>query len=524
MHLPAGLSVRNEPTITIAPGTKFIVGHQATVEFGYLGSHVTVQALGTVDKPIKFCGEAETAGYFAGVVLRSGVKATSVFRNVLITDGGAPDAGLTLEMPLIVQGVQVRNSGAYGVKAAGFGPGSSTLIVSGAAKSSVLASAASGLMVPAQSVLTGNKVDAIDLGFTYFDTDTTFSDRGVPYRVLASTKGQSTAPTPTVNFEAGVDVHIGAQKILELGQAKVHALGSADKPILFRGLSCKEANSLNCGLPQTNGFNTGGEVSAGGTDLQLQYVEFRSLGWSYFSDAPPYDQITYGSFVGNSTTPLKATHVTVTGAIGWGIKMLFGNGGFSADSSAVSVTATQGTPGLMLGCNVMALPADITVNTFTSVDCYSTALTSSWPVGVYAVGGFSLTSGGHLTLKPGTKLTFASNGAMNVASGATLSAVGTAGSNAQFNGTGYSSSWVGIVAEAGSTTTLDYVTINGGGASGSLASTFASLTAKGPVSLTHSAISNSLGWGMKKAATDTTDYTIGNTFTNNLSGNITNLP
>jgi hypothetical protein len=131
VYLPEGVSVRNEPTLTILPGTKVIVGDGASIELGAKGSHPKLLALGTASRPIKFCGETDSAGSWAGIVLHPSTNATSELQNVLISDGGSAEAGLVLELPIVLRGLQIRNSGVDGLVTPGFAEGSASLVITG---------------------------------------------------------------------------------------------------------------------------------------------------------------------------------------------------------------------------------------------------------------------------------------------------------------------------------------------------------------------------------------------------------
>jgi len=515
IHLPKGLTVRNEPTLTITPGTKIIVGHDAPVEFGWLGSRATIVANGTIDQPIEFCGETDSAGYWAGLIFRSGIKRASILRNVLIADSGSTDAALSLEMPLLVQGVQVRHSGTNGVNAVGFDRLSSTLIVSGASKAAIKATAVNGAEVPLGSQLTGNGLDLIDLAFTAFDADVTLRDLGVPYRQLADMNASSAAVPPIVTLEPGVVYSIAKQKRLDFGSATVHAFGTADKPIVFQGLVCPQPDTSCPIAPAPSAVDSGGRVLASGVDVRFQHVEFRKLGSS--SDA--------ALSVGSST--LQVDHVSIIAATGYGLAFSE-PGQFSGDSNSLSVGLAQGSAVLRLGCGQVAtLPADTKLSSaagtsvYTKLDCTHLETSSTWPsVGSpYAIAGLEIASGGSLTLSPGTTLRFAPGSQLRVYEGSTLNAIGTLDSKIQFEPEA-SSNWAGIYADSASSVQLDYAVVDraGAGTSGS------AIFAKAPIVLTNSRLSNSLSWGLKKAATDTTDYLIGNTFIGNADGNITTLP
>ena len=517
IHLPKGLSVHNEATLTITPGTKIIVGHDATVEFGWLGSHATIVANGTVEQPIMFCGETDTPGYWTGLIFRKGIKSASILRNVLIADGGSTEAGLNLEMPLLVQGVQVRHSGANGVNAVGFDRASSTLIVSGSSKAAVKATAARGAEVPLGSQLTGNALDLIDVAFASFDADVTLRDLGVPYRQLAdTTAGAAATAPPVVTLEAGVVYSIAKQKRLEFGTATVHALGSAAKPIVFQGLICPQPDT-SCPLsapPST--VDSGGRVLASGADVRFEYVDLRKLGST--SDAA----FTMG--VGT----LKVDHVNISVAAGYALAFS-GPGKFSADSNNLNVGSTLGGAALRLGCGQVAtLPADTTLSSpsssssvYTTLDCTHVDTSSTWsPAGShYSIAGLEIVDGAGLTLQPGTTLRFAPGSLLRVSEGSTLNAIGTSNSKIEFRAEG-SSNWGGIYADTGSTVQLDNTVVDRAGAGPNGSAVFA----KSPIVLTHSTISNSSSWALKKAMTDLTDYLTGNSFQGNVLGNVTDLP
>ena len=524
IHLPSGMTVRNEPTLTIAPGTKVIVGHNASVEFGYLGSHATILANGTVDKPIRFCGETDSAGYWTGLTFRAGIKSTSVLRNVLVADGGATDAGLTLEMALLVQGVQVRNSGSNGVNAAGFAPSSSALLVTGAEKLAVRATAPKGIEVPLGSQLTGNGTDVIDVGFASFDTDLTFRDLGVPYQQILDLKQGATSTVPTVTFEPGVTYEIDRQKVLDFGTATVHALGSTAKPVIFQRLPCMPVNSLSCVTSPPATLDIGARIVAEGLDMRFENVEIRRFGW--VTDEYTLAQTT-GALTINGAGTLKVDNLKLAGASGYGLKMA-NSRTFSADSANLEAGVSRSYAALWLGCSaITSLPTGVTVSgsgRFTRVDCSSIAApNTTWPLGAspYSVGTLNISSGASLTLQPGVRLQFASGKGLNIQSGGALKAIGTASATIQFlldqrlNNT---ENWAGIVAEAGSTLQLDYTVVRQAGSNG------AGITANVPIQLNHSTILFSDGAGLKKAATDSTDYLTGNTFTSNAGADVVTLP
>ncbi len=517
VHLPNGVSIRNEPTLTIQPGTKIIVGSKASVEVGWMGSHATIMALGTVDQPIKFCGETGAVGYWAGLVVRPGVKNESILRNVLIADAGATTAGLLAEMPLNLQGVEVRNSGGYGVSAVGFGSSSSTLTVVGAAKSSVQATAPKGVEVPPSSALTGNGTDAIDIAFAGYDTDVTLRDNGVPYRQLTDAKTPTLSPAPVVTVQPGVVYQIAGKKLLDLNNATAHVVGTLEKPILFEGLPCTQA-PLDCSSnPSPNEFAVGGRISLQpGSASEIRFVELRKLAGSSTSTAPAYD--AFGALTVTTIAPITVQHLTITGTGGYGLRL---SGPFSSTSSGITSNAA-----LLLDCNgIQTLPADtLHPQTATVADCGGATGAQIWPLSgsPYLLGEFGIDDGGSLSPQPGTTLRFRQNATITVHSGGTLTALGT--TNAVITFTADAPPWTGIRGQAGSAITLDHVLISHAGSTVYDAFTpSASIVATDPITLTHSTIDFSASYGLRHAATDTTNYASGNVFSNNAFGDITTL-
>ncbi len=533
VYLPAGLQVRNEPTLTILPGTKIIVGKAGAIELGLEDSRPLIRALGTVVSPITFCGETSAPGYWNGMVFRGHVNPDSTLRNVLISDAGAVDAALTLEMPLTVQGVQVRNSALNGVKTVGFGANSVALTVASAGQVAVMASASNGIDLPPQSSFTGNGVDAIDIGFSTFDASVTLRNFGVPYRQFADVNGTKAQPPPLVTIEPGVVFEIRHQTLLNFGSASVHALGTSEAPIIFQGLPCAEDPGVCSLVPADNGHAPGGRVQLSGSiDDQLSYVQLHSMGWTKQRTIPPLDYVPFGALTIATDAPLKIDHLKLTFAAGWGVQ-LSGTGAFTADSQAIDVNTqprfSTFTPNaLSLACGfLMSLPADTKVSgePRTNVACYGTAtLSSTWPAaaGPYILSGFEVDAGGAVTLQPGTVLRFLYRTTLRVKNGGSLSALGTAGAPIQFveDSTPYSmiGNWNGMIVESGGSAVLDYVLVDSAGAN-----LGANITAQGPLTLTHSTISNSLNWGIQKTAADATDYLTPNTFANNVTGDIGNL-
>ncbi len=116
-------------SITIEPGTHFVMKADASLTFGWNDSDGFVKAKGTLEHPITFCGEEPDPGFWAYIEMNDTLTSNSELRNVLVQGGGANGA-LWLEAPMAVETLVVKQSKTVGVVASNFKEGSSGLFVS----------------------------------------------------------------------------------------------------------------------------------------------------------------------------------------------------------------------------------------------------------------------------------------------------------------------------------------------------------------------------------------------------------
>jgi hypothetical protein len=104
-------------SMTIAAGTKFVMGADRLFEIGWNGGEVSFFANGTEDEPITFVGADEEAGYWVGVVINDNVASDAVVHGVTISHAGQgdPGAALTLHQAVDVSGSSFIDSAGYGV-------------------------------------------------------------------------------------------------------------------------------------------------------------------------------------------------------------------------------------------------------------------------------------------------------------------------------------------------------------------------------------------------------------------------
>jgi hypothetical protein len=75
-------------SLTIEAGTELVMMADVQLDFGWNSGSMTVVAKGTADKPIVFRGDADSAGYWKGILVETGVRTDSAFDYVKIMNAG----------------------------------------------------------------------------------------------------------------------------------------------------------------------------------------------------------------------------------------------------------------------------------------------------------------------------------------------------------------------------------------------------------------------------------------------------
>jgi hypothetical protein len=499
----------NAAKITIAPGTTFVMGPDASIEFGWNSNAASVFARGTAAQPIRFCGRQATAGYWNKIVVGNKVTSDSAFENVVITEGGQmTGAALILNAPVLISGMNVGASGADGVHAIDFKVGSASLTVSGAAKLPVaLLGPGAATRLPLGGTYTGNGTNFIAVRFDDTEVDTTFKDPGVPYLQEATVRVM--APVK-VTFEAGVDYRLAVDTVLEIGwnsnASTVLANGTMAKPVLF-GRASETAGMWKTLL-------IGSMVRS---DSQLNYVKISGGG----NGGPALD-LRAAITMKNVTLDGNETGLKVEGP------------GFGTGSTALTITNTMGVPATVQLQNAVTLPRGgaYTGNSkeWIVVDGGDFGGTGTLAnLGVpYRMEGNPQTSGSSsLTIEAGTTVLMGPDAELEFGwnSGpSTVTAVGTAAAPIVFKGAedvvGY---WSGLVVGSmvATSSKLAYLQVSNGGkvTGGGLR------LLKNAVDVSNSRFAKSAGWGIEKVVGDPTDYAAaGNTFDMNALGPVGPTP
>jgi hypothetical protein len=515
IHVTGTLTIRNEPTIRILPGTKFIVAIDSEIEFGGQGTRPTIIAEGTPEAPILFCGEAGTRGYWSRLIVRENVKPESVLRNVLVADAGgvASEGALEVDAPITLQGIQVRNANQAGVRASIFGANSHTLIVKGSARSATLNSISAVDTFPTLADLTGNTVDEILLNYASFSRGARFRNLGVSYRQQGDSNAAGTVSgSEIISFDAGIRYEVEGRKQLNWGSATVKAQGTATQPITFASLN--------------SGGYLGSRIVMNPTVEGTSFTHTVFDGFGYYSpgqtpQAWPGVEIS-GQLVTFDNVTVNGFWRSLQIGSSYGVA-----GGFTPQSRAITlqVGGSFGLPTAIYFTNAdaaLTLPADTVLPTYPPIAVAGGTISRSGTLRRFSTAyafefGMGVASGATLVVEPGVHMTFDHQDTLNFYPGSGGTLVGTAAQPIVLEG-----SWGGVIVDT-SGIRLEYVTVSGGGnqPSGSPA---ANIVARQPIVLLNSSIEGSRGWGLLKSASDTTAYAATNTFAGNALGNIGTLP
>jgi hypothetical protein len=75
-------------SLTIEPGTNFVMAADASIEFGWAGGEATITAVGSAENPIVFKGSDDVVGYWEGLIVNRNVRSSSKLAFVHVVNGG----------------------------------------------------------------------------------------------------------------------------------------------------------------------------------------------------------------------------------------------------------------------------------------------------------------------------------------------------------------------------------------------------------------------------------------------------
>jgi hypothetical protein len=492
VRLEGDVTVTEGATLTIAPGTQIIAAADSQLEIGWNGSAATLVAEGTAAAPILFCGATADAGFWQGLIVRNNVTSNSTLHNVLIADAGGVEQALLIQSELSVQGVQIENSGADGVRAAQFADDSADLSVRGADGFAVaLTDARAVSPFPLGGAFSDNGLNVIQLELDDIPVSAAFHDLGIPYvqeSAVTVTEGA------TAHFDAGVEYQFAADAYLEVGwnssDAILEIAGTAEAPVVFRGVD--ETPGYWGGLLVRNNVRTSSTIA----NLTLRHGG---------GSGEPALRIDSAIRLNDVKLELNETGAQI------------GAQGLDEASANLSITTTEAVPLTVVPNALISLPEG---GVFTgnqtdhiAIEAGDYSVTGTVPnLGIpYRVLGpidtiessMTIAAGTHFIMSADSDIEFGWNG-----NSATIIAEGTAAAPIRFTGldpvAGY---WGGLIIGTNvvSASKLDYVEVSHGADY--------CLRVQNPIPVTNSTFSTCTGAGILKDADDTALYTDTNTFT-----------
>jgi hypothetical protein len=497
VYVAGEVTAASEALLTIEPGTQVIMAQDARLDFA-TNANATLDASGTLAKPVKFCGEVKRAGSWAGLALGATAEAASRLENVVISDAGkAEEAALTLEGAAMLHAVAVMNAAGDGIHAVDFAENSAEVSVRGSAGASVVLTADDALAhFPSEVTLSGNGDDRVRLRFDELSLDATLStDVAYVQEGSLAVKGGA-----VLTMEAGVEYDMDSDASLEIG------VGGEQATAFFLGT--ENAKVTISGSNETSGSWQGiviGDTAS--SESFLANVEIRHAGGGEHAALEIDSAITID-------------HVLVADS-DHGVSI--DASGLSAESSGLTVTGTASVP-LQLEANALvSLPADCALsgNADGRIAVAAGAIASSGAVvnlGLpYEISGdIQITNAASVSIEPGVEFVMADDSQFTVGadgSGVTLTAAGTADATIVFRGeTDEPGAWYGMLIESNvsASSSLSHIEIrNAGGGDLALGS---ALTLETSVAVSDSAFVDSSGSGILKVETDDSDYASQNTF------------
>ncbi|HKU42510.1 MAG TPA: hypothetical protein VJR89_30340 [Polyangiales bacterium] len=484
--------------VTIDPGTTIIMGADSSIEFGWNDNRTTLTALGTKDKPIRFCSDKSGVGRWHSVLLTSGLTSDSALENVHIYDAGSRNAALTLGAPVRLVDVTIHGSKNDGVLASTFGDDSHGLNIRNTGRAAaVLTNPIAVTKFPKTPTFANIGENSVRLSYDRIvDVTVKFAKLPSPYLQELNTRGVGTA---SLEFDAGVEYLFATDAGLEVGwndsPGVIKVNGTAAEPVVFRG--------VNEGQGSWQGLIVGRYTSSDSTLSNLQILD---AGFSRPALEIHRTMTLQDVLVKNcKTSPLidvplnpASKNLTVTGCAAHALNTL--------------ITAV---PALPKGGKFTGNGQDMI-----RMPDQNSAPTGTIPnlgVPYYVTGLLKLGAGTDLTLEPGTEFMFVSG----VPAGLQI---GWNGSRAKFVAQGSPSApiifrgekegvgtWSGVQLESYVSTDskFDHVQVRNAG-----------LITDATITITNSSFSDSSEFGILKRANNMTDYKASNVFSNNAKGDV----
>lgn len=263
--------------VSIAPGTVFLMEPDSRLYFGWRNDPATVNARGTEDAPILFCGTAKKQGHWKDIQILGGTTTDSTLEHIRIEDAGGSeastdvDAAFLMSVALKINHLTILNSSNVGAQIAALASGSTNFTIKGHQKHPLSLTGPTAISNLPEGDYTGNGED-VALVSDYGNTNVTFNDRGIPYRQTSERIVFGIADgTPTsIIFNPGVTYQFCQDCFMYVGwrndPGKIVSKGTAEKPVT---LTSSQAN------PMPGDWNGVSLLGGTSSDSMIEYTHFK---------------------------------------------------------------------------------------------------------------------------------------------------------------------------------------------------------------------------------------------------------
>ncbi len=226
---------QNSGNLVIEAGVEWRLKSDTGLSFAYLDSS-SVNMQGTAAAPIKFLA-VDANSQWGRLIFYDKVNSNSVLSYVEISGGGrGNDSAVQLDTPIKLDHVSLKqNASGLQVSNKGLAAGSAALTITGTQARPLTVDLEGVYTLPADSTLTGNTIDQVELTSGTFQKTGTIPALGVPYHL---TNSYYDGNNVSVTIAAGAQFVVGADTLIYFGYYggnTVTIAGTAAKPITFRG-------------------------------------------------------------------------------------------------------------------------------------------------------------------------------------------------------------------------------------------------------------------------------------------------
>lgn len=308
--------------ITVEPGTVFLMDAGSSLLIGWGNDPARINARGTAEKPILFCGTSKASGHWKNIQLVTGTVSGSSLEHVRIEDAGREENALLIDADVDLKSVSVYGSDSVGIKLYSLGKGSENITVKGSKLHPLDLYKSSAVTNLPDGDYTEN---GLDVAMFHGGGETiTFHDRGIPYRQTSERVAfGSTGASLEIIFDAGVEYQFCAGCFMNVGwrsdPATIKSNGTAEKPVIFTSASTDpkpgDWNGVNIQDGILEGsvinyteFHYGGKAGSANLNIETEknipvtnskFLNSAGYGVKLQSDKTPFDPAT-NTFEGNA--------------------------------------------------------------------------------------------------------------------------------------------------------------------------------------------------------------------------------